>query len=77
VPERWLSGPTGTFIMGVLLIVLTFFLPGGIVSGVRRLKARVIRVIPVPPKGFKPSGSTGNDEPVSTTVDDNDLAPQT
>jgi branched-chain amino acid transport system permease protein len=77
VPERWLSGPTGTFIMGALLIVLTFFLPGGIVSGVRRLKARVIRVIPVPPKGFKPSGSTGNDEPVSTTVDDNDLAPQT
>lgn len=53
VPERWLQGPTGTFIMGVLLIALMFFLPGGIVAGVRRLKARFVRLQPAPPKGFE------------------------
>jgi branched-chain amino acid transport system permease protein len=77
VPERWLQGPTGTFIMGALLIVLTFFLPGGIVSGARRLKAKLIRVVPIPPKGFTPCGSTGSEASAPTTVDDNDLAPQT
>ena len=46
VPERFLRGPTGVFILGVLLIILTFFLPGGIVYGVRRLRARVFRVVP-------------------------------
>ena len=46
VPERFLRGPTGVFILGVLLIVLTFFLPGGVVYGVRRLRARVVRVVP-------------------------------
>ncbi len=52
VPERWLQGPTGTLIMGVLLIVLMFFLPGGIVAGVRKLKARYVLLVPAPPKGF-------------------------
>ena len=46
VPERYLRGPTGTFFLGVLLIVLTFFLPGGIVYGVRRIRARFVQVVP-------------------------------
>ena len=46
VPERFLRGPTGTFILGALLIVLTFFLPGGIVYGVRRMRSRVFQVVP-------------------------------
>ena len=46
VPDRFLRGPTGTFFLGVLLIVLTFFLPGGIVYGMRRLRARVLTVRP-------------------------------
>ncbi len=50
IPERWLSGPTGSLILGILLIALTFFLPGGIVSGARRLKARFVSVRPIPPK---------------------------
>ena len=70
VPERWLQGPTGTFIMGILLIVLTFFLPGGIVSGARRVKARVVRVIPVPPKGYESAGPTGDGDAADVTVDD-------
>lgn len=50
IPERWLQGPTGPLIMGILLIVLTFFLPGGIMSGVRSFKARYVRVVPATPK---------------------------
>jgi len=70
VPDRWLQGPTGTFIMGILLIVLTFFLPGGIVSGARRLKAKVVRVLPAPPKGFQPAGPIGDGGDADVTVDD-------
>ncbi len=46
VPERFLRGPTGTFFLGTLLIVLTFFLPGGIVYGVRKIRARLVRIVP-------------------------------
>lgn len=46
IPERFLRGPTGTFFLGVLLIVLTFFLPGGIVYGMRKLRARMVRIVP-------------------------------
>jgi branched-chain amino acid transport system permease protein len=49
VPERWLQGPTGTFLLGIMLILLTFFLPGGVVAGSRKLKARFVRVAPRPP----------------------------
>ncbi len=51
VPERFLRGPTGTFFLGVLLIVLTFFLPGGIVYGVRKIRARIVTVVPSHPAG--------------------------
>jgi branched-chain amino acid transport system permease protein len=46
VPERFLRGPTGTGILGVLLIILTFLMPGGIIYGMRRLRARAVRVVP-------------------------------
>ncbi len=46
VPERFLRGPTGTFFLGLLLIVLTFFLPGGIVYGVRKIRAKLFQVVP-------------------------------
>ena len=74
VPERWLSGPTGTLIMGALLIVLMFFLPGGIVAGARRVKARIVSVTPVAPEGFVKSGSVVDGATEPTTVDDSDLA---
>lgn len=51
LPERWLQGPTGSLILGVMLITLTFFLPGGIVSGFRRLKARFVQIVPQRPDG--------------------------
>lgn len=61
VPERFLRGPTGPFFLGVLLIVLTFFLPGGIIHGVRKLRARVLTVRPAAPGNgpVTPGGETG------------------
>jgi branched-chain amino acid transport system permease protein len=50
VPERWLQGPTGPLFMGILLIVLTFVLPGGIMSGVRRIRGRIVLVRPARPE---------------------------
>lgn len=51
IPERWLQGPTGSVVLGILLILLTFFLAGGVAAGVRRLKARFVRIVPQPPPG--------------------------
>jgi len=58
VPERWLQGPTGTLVLGILLILLTFVLPGGIVAGVRKMRARVVRVTPAPPSAPAGADST-------------------
>lgn len=49
VPERWLQGPTGSLVLGAMLIGLTFVMPGGIVSGVRKLKAKYLRIVPAAP----------------------------
>ncbi|MEM9040696.1 MAG: branched-chain amino acid ABC transporter permease [Actinomycetota bacterium] len=49
VPERWLQGPTGTLFLGLLLIVLMFVLPGGVIAGVRQLRARFVQIIPQAP----------------------------
>lgn len=72
VPERWLQGPTGTLILGVMLIVLTFVMPGGIVHGVRQLRARYVRVVPSPPEGAAPieatTDDTSSDEPADATT---------
>lgn len=46
VPERFLRGPTGTGILGLGLVILTFLMPGGIIYGLRRLRHRVVRVVP-------------------------------
>ncbi len=65
VPERFLRGPTGTFFLGLLLIVLTFVLPGGVVFGVRRLRARVVRVVPA----RRAQGERGDDLVVDVEED--------
>ena len=49
IPERWLQGPSGSFVLGVMLILLTFFLPGGVAAGWRRFKARFITIVPQAP----------------------------
>lgn len=65
IPEKWLQGPTGNLILGVLLIVLTFVLPGGIVSGIRKLRARVVVVVPRPPGRFDVASSASSSEPLA------------
>lgn len=56
VPDKWLDGPTGNLILGLLLILLTFVLPGGVVSGMRRIKARIVRIVPQAPDGYTEAG---------------------
>jgi branched-chain amino acid transport system permease protein len=46
LPDRWLQGPTGTLLLGVLLIALTFFLPGGIAAALRQLRGRFVQILP-------------------------------
>jgi branched-chain amino acid transport system permease protein len=84
VPERWLQGPTGGFILGVGLIVVTFVLPGGIIAAVRKARGRFVRVLPETPAllmegaGASPHTATDDlDDPIGadatsspTTADD-------
>ncbi|MEM9036792.1 MAG: branched-chain amino acid ABC transporter permease [Actinomycetota bacterium] len=73
LPERWLQGPTGAFILGVLLIILTFVLPGGIVAGFRRLRARFVQVMPpvIPGAG----AATTSAEPPAEMTDEDEREP--
>ena len=36
-------------IYGLMLVLVAFFMPGGVVSGTRKLRARVVQVVPKPP----------------------------
>jgi branched-chain amino acid transport system permease protein len=44
VPQRWLQGPTGSLILGLLLIVLTLFMPGGISTAAKKVKNRFVTI---------------------------------
>lgn len=39
-------GPEAYVLYGLILVVLVFFMPGGVVAGIRLLKARVVKVVP-------------------------------
>lgn len=45
------DGPLAKAIFGLILILFTFFAPGGIVSLIRLVRAKVIQVIPLDPSG--------------------------
>jgi len=70
VPERWLQGPTGGLILGIGLIVLTFVLPGGIIAGVRKIRAKFVRIIPQRPEPYveaiQAAATTNKDEKATT-----------
>jgi len=70
VPERWLQGPTGTLFLGALLILLTFFLPGGIVAGGQKLKAKFVRLVPQPPENTTTSTAMTSAKVVDDKDDD-------
>ena len=44
VPERWLQGPTGSLILGIMLKLLTLFMPGGIATALKKAKSKYIRI---------------------------------
>ncbi len=68
VPERWLQGPTGGLILGAGLILVTFVLPGGVIAGVRQLRAKVVRVLPERPKLLATAGAAaGNGSEISAS----------
>ena len=46
-----LEGPYGTAILGAMLIIIIFALPGGAAHGFRRIKSRLMPVVPRPPVG--------------------------
>ncbi|MDH3681342.1 MAG: branched-chain amino acid ABC transporter permease [Acidimicrobiia bacterium] len=48
-------------LFGLILILVTFFAPGGVVGFMKQMKARLVRVIPQPPAGVLPSASAGDD----------------
>ena len=50
VDAAWLRGPTGPMVLGLMLVILTFVLPGGIVAATRKLRARLVRVQPEAPQ---------------------------
>jgi branched-chain amino acid transport system permease protein len=47
-------GPEAYVLYGLILIALVFFMPGGIVAGVRLLKAKFVRVVPRLPEIERP-----------------------
>lgn len=69
IPERWVQGPTGSLILGIMLIVLTFVMPGGIVHGVRQIRARYVRVVPSPPAGAATTGPADGTDDVDEPAD--------
>jgi branched-chain amino acid transport system permease protein len=53
ISMEWLSKRQGkggvvTIAFGVMLVIFVFFLPGGVIDGLRRLRARFVRVLPRP-----------------------------
>ena len=70
VPERWLQGPTGGLILGVGLIIVTFVLPGGIIAGIRKIRARFVRVLPATPALIVTGGSAALQSITAEDLDD-------
>jgi branched-chain amino acid transport system permease protein len=61
-------GPEAYVLYGLILVVLVFFMPGGVVAGIRLLKARVVKVVPrlpdVPATPVVPAPTTDDVSPV-------------
>ncbi len=51
-----LEGPYGTAILGVLLIAITFALPGGAAQGFQQIKSRLVPVTHRPPDAIRSQG---------------------
>jgi branched-chain amino acid transport system permease protein len=71
------GGQVATVLLGMLLLVVVFVLPGGVVDGLRRLRSKFVQVTPNPSwlahrqqaaaasaSAVPPAGSTGQPDPV-------------
>lgn len=54
------AGPLSQAIFGVILILVTFFAPGGLASLTRMLKAQFIRIVPQPPESVMAAAAAGS-----------------
>ncbi len=61
------DGPLSAAIFGIILILFTFFAPGGIASMVTAIQKRVIRVVPLAPSGEPITPLEGLDPGPSST----------
>jgi hypothetical protein len=59
----WLNGSPATLILAILLLVLMFVAPFGIVGLLKRLAAKVVQIVP------KPAGTRSNVPPVEEGLD--------
>lgn len=55
-------------LFGLILILVTFFAPGGIVGFLKQVKARIIQVIPQPPEGASVSSASVDGDRVDDVV---------
>jgi branched-chain amino acid transport system permease protein len=46
--SQWVGAAYATLFFGITLLVLLFVLPGGVIDGVRRVRAQVVQVEPRP-----------------------------
>lgn len=71
------GGQVATILLGILLLVVVFVLPGGTIDGLRRLRAKFVQVLPNPSwlahrqqtaanpaSAGSPAGSSGQPDPV-------------
>jgi len=62
------DGPWGSVVFGVLLIVLTFVMPGGLIAGVRRVKAHLVQIVPQAPELI--TSSNGSADKLTAQLND-------
>ena len=58
-----LEGPEAGVLYGILLVVIIFFMPGGIVYGLRVLRSKFLLIVPAPSDAERPTRQT--DEPLA------------
>ena len=54
---------------GVGLLILVFLLPGGFVAGMRKLRARIVQVVPHPSWLADVAADTGHDVEITEAAD--------
>ena len=59
----WLTGSPASLILAIVLLIMMFVAPFGIVGLLRRLAAHVVHIVPAPPGGGDEAAARGATEP--------------